>query len=152
MSRITSDSRIDPCIKAAFGAMPDAPNPGDVASREVLLAEQRTQAAREAYAAQTAMFAMMDTEAVAPSRGLRITTQRFASAPDGNTLQVLFIRPDTSECVPCVCYLHGGAMQFWSCFDGLYKAADDLDPATRGTAVEVRLVDDAIRVSPLDRG
>ncbi|MGU3536624.1 septum site-determining protein MinC [Methylobacterium sp. A54F] len=36
--------------------------------------------------------------------------------------------------------------------DGLYKAADDLDPATRGTAVEVRLVDDAIRVSPLDRG
>jgi acetyl esterase len=24
--------------------------------------------------------------------------------------------------VPCVCYLHCGAMQFWSAFDGLYKA------------------------------
>ncbi|OJH36627.1 alpha/beta hydrolase fold domain-containing protein [Cystobacter ferrugineus] len=134
MSRISSDSRIDPCIKAAFGTMPDAPNPGDVVSREVLLAEQRTEAAREAYAAQSAMFAMMDTEAVAPSRGLRITTERFVSAPDGNTLQVLFIRPDTSERVPCVCYLHGGAMQFWSCFDGLYKAWGRLI-AAQGVAV-----------------
>lgn len=36
--------------------------------------------------------------------------------------------------------------------DGLYKAADDLDPAFRAQAVEVRLVEDAIRLALLDRG
>ncbi len=35
--------------------------------------------------------------------------------------------------------------------DGLYKAADDLDAAYQGQAVEVRLVDDAIRLTRLDR-
>jgi acetyl esterase/lipase len=134
LSRISSDSRIDPRIKAAFGTMPDAPSLGDVASREVLLAEQQTEAARKAYAAQTAVFSMMNTEDVAPSRGLRLTTEQFVSTPDGNTIKVLFIRPDTSERVPCVCYLHGGAMQFWSCFDGLYKAWGRLI-AAQGVAV-----------------
>lgn len=36
--------------------------------------------------------------------------------------------------------------------DGLYKAADDLDPAFRGQAVEVRLVEDAIRLALFERG
>lgn len=134
MSRISEDVRIDPRIRAAFGAMPDAPNPGDVTSRDVLLAEQQTEAARAAMAAQTAMFSAMDTEAVAPSTGLRVSTERFTSTPDGNTVQVLFIRPDTDERVPCVCYLHGGAMQFWSCFDGLYRAWGRLI-AAQGVAV-----------------
>lgn len=35
--------------------------------------------------------------------------------------------------------------------DGLYKAADDLDPAFQGQAVEVRLVDDAILLARLER-
>lgn len=35
--------------------------------------------------------------------------------------------------------------------DGLYKAADDLDPAFQGQATEVRLVDDAILLARLDR-
>ena len=33
--------------------------------------------------------------------------------------------------------------------DGFYMTADDMDPALRGRAVEIRLVDDAILVSPL---
>ncbi len=33
--------------------------------------------------------------------------------------------------------------------DGFYKTADDIDPALRGQAVEVRLVGDAIVISPL---
>lgn len=134
MSRISTDPRIDPRIKAAFGAMPDAPQLGDVSSREVMLAETQTEAAREAYAAQTAMFSMMDSEAVAPSRGLRISTEQFVSAPEGNTVNVLFIRPDSAEQVPCICYLHGGAMQFWSAFDGLYRAWGRLI-AAQGVAV-----------------
>jgi len=36
--------------------------------------------------------------------------------------------------------------------DGLYRAADDLDPAFRGQAVEVRLLDDAIKLNLLERG
>ena len=35
--------------------------------------------------------------------------------------------------------------------DGLYKAADDLDPGFTGQAVEVRLVADAIRLALLER-
>ncbi|TXN85085.1 septum site-determining protein MinC [Methylobacterium sp. WL8] len=35
--------------------------------------------------------------------------------------------------------------------DGLYKAADDLDPSFTGQAVEVRLVEDTIRLAPLER-
>lgn len=35
--------------------------------------------------------------------------------------------------------------------DGLYKAADDLDPSFTGQAVEVRLVADAIRLALLER-
>jgi septum site-determining protein MinC len=34
--------------------------------------------------------------------------------------------------------------------DGLYKAADDMDPALHGRAVAARIVDDALVVSPLD--
>lgn len=134
MSRISSDSRIDPRLKAAFGAMPDAPNPGNVASRDALLAEYATESARQAFAAQTAMFEAMDSEAIAPSKGLRVSTEQFNSQPDGNAVKVLFIRPDTTERVPCVCYLHGGAMQFWSAFDGLYRAWSRL-LAAQGVAV-----------------
>ena len=36
--------------------------------------------------------------------------------------------------------------------DGLYRAADDLDPAFRGQAVEVRLLEDAIRLNLFERG
>lgn len=34
--------------------------------------------------------------------------------------------------------------------DGLYKAADDMDPALHGRAVSARIVDDALVVSPLE--
>lgn len=122
MSKISTDPRIDPRLKALFGAMPDVPNPGDVANRDVLLAGLQTEEAKQRFAAQTAMFAMMDNEDVAPSKGLTVTTETFISEPDGNTIKIQLIRPDTTERLPCVYYLHGGAMQFWSCFDGLYKA------------------------------
>jgi acetyl esterase len=134
MSRISTDPRIDPRLKRAFGAMPDAPDLGSVTSRDVLLAEAQTELARQTYAAQTAMFSMMDTEDVAPSRGLRISTEQFSSSPDGNAIKILFIRPDTDEQLPCVCYLHGGAMQIWSAFDGLYRAWGKL-LAAQGVAV-----------------
>jgi acetyl esterase/lipase len=122
ISRLAADPRIDSRLKALFGAMPDSPNPGDVASRDALLAEFQTEQAKQLFAAQTAMFAMMDDEKVAPSKGLKVSRATFASEPDGNTVTVQVIRPDTAERLPCVYYMHGGAMQFWSCFDGMYQA------------------------------
>lgn len=122
MSKISLDPRIDPRLCAAFGAMPDAPNPGDVPSRAALLAEFQTPEVQQLFAAQSAMFDAMDDERVAPSTGLVVTTEQFAARPDGNTIRIQIIRPDTTDRVPCVYYIHGGAMQFWSCFDGMYKA------------------------------
>lgn len=122
MSKISDDPRIDPRLKAVFGAMPDAPNPGDVPDRASLVAEFARPEVRQLFAAQTAMFDAMDDESVAPSRGLVLTRERFTQAPGGHELAVQIIRPDTTAPMPCVYYLHGGAMQFWSCFDGMYRA------------------------------
>ena len=70
----------------------------------------------------TAMFEMLDNEQVAPSAGLTVRVETFRSEPDGNTVKIRFIRPDTTERLPCVYYIHGGGMMFMSCFDGLYRA------------------------------
>ena len=122
MSKISHDPRIDPRLKAAFGAMPDAPNPGDVASRDALLAEYQSEPVQRLFASQSAMFAAMDDETVAPSEGLSVTTHTISSPSGDPTIRIQFIRPNTTERLPCVYYIHGGAMQFWSCFDGMYKA------------------------------
>ena len=121
-SKITNDPRIDPRIKAMLGAAPDLAAAGDVQNREQLLAEEQTDEAKQRVAMLEAMFAMCDNEQVAPSKGLKITTETFRSEPDGNTIKIQVIRPDAAERLPCVVYLHGGGMQFFSAFDGMYKA------------------------------
>lgn len=132
-TKLALDPRIDPRIKALFGAM-DAPPLGDIASREALLAEADTPAARAAAAGREAMFAAIDTEAVAPSAGLTVRTETFVSQPDGNEIKVQFIRPDTDETLACVYYIHGGGMQSMSCFNGMYRAWGRII-AARGVAV-----------------
>ncbi len=70
---------------------------GDVTSRDELLAEA---AAPEAVAIREAMmqfFDLCDTEEVAPSAGLTTTTREFTSQPDGNTIKLQVIRPDTDD-------------------------------------------------------
>ncbi len=119
-SKLAADPRIDPRLKALFGAFPDRPPAGDIASREALLAEANTP---EALAAEQAMAGLFDAcEANAPSAGLSIRTDRFISAPDGNEVQVAIIRPEGGERLPCVYYIHGGGMQTMSCFNGMYRA------------------------------
>ncbi len=122
VSKIVDDPRIDPRIKAIMGALPDMSPQGDVANRAAMLAEEATDAARAAAAQTTAALAMMDNEHVAPSAGLAIRTETFRSEPDGNTVNVQFIRPDNGERLPCVYYIHGGGMAMMSCFDGMYRA------------------------------
>lgn len=120
-TKMQADPRIDPRIKAAMGAFPTRARE-DVASREVLLAEANSTEARAAAAELRAYMDTLDTEEIAPSKGLLTQSHEFVSSPDGNTIPVLLIRPDVSEPMPCVVYFHGGGMQTNSCFEGVYRA------------------------------
>ncbi len=133
-SKIATDPRIDPRIKAVLGAMPVMTDAGDAPSREAMLAEVATPEAKARTAQRDAMFAMMDNEDVAPSKGLVITTESFVSEPDGNTVKIQYIRPDTAEVLPCVYYIHGGGMQSMSAFNGLYTGWGKII-AAQGVAV-----------------
>jgi hypothetical protein len=121
-SRVTEDPRIDPRSKKVFGPMPVIAG-GDVASREEMLAEEDTEAGKARSAALEAMFGAFHDETVAPSAGLRITTEHVVSDPDRNVINIQFIRPDNKKRVPCVYYIqHGGGMRMMSCYAGNYKA------------------------------
>lgn len=122
MTKIVSDPRIDPRIKAVMGAMPP-PEAPDVTDREALLAESNTPEAIELRELLAAGFDMLDSEEVAPSAGLDIHDFEFTSHPDGNTVRMNFMRPkDADGPLPCVYYIHGGGMMTLSAFNGMYKS------------------------------
>ena len=144
-SKIAEDPRIDPRIKAVFMA-PDRPSAGDVADRATLLAEANSPAALAAETAMSALFAACDNEINAPSQGLSVREDSFVSAPDGNTIKVLIIRPDTDTALPCVIYFHGGGMQSMSGFNGMYRAWARII-AAKGVAVVIVDFRNALRPS-----
>jgi acetyl esterase/lipase len=121
VSKIATDPRLDPRIRNLMGALPSM-NPGDAENREQLLDETASEESIAAREASRMFMEACDSEEVAPSAGLRVETMSFTSEPDGNSIQVQFIRPDSDETLPCVCYLHGGGMQAMSCFDGMYRS------------------------------
>ncbi len=136
-TKLEADPRIDPRIKAAMGAFPTEPR-ADVESREALLAEANSPEARARAEALRAYMDTLDSEEIAPSRGLVIETHEFVSSPDGNTVKVLLIRPDVAQPQPGVVYLHGGGMQTNSCFEGIYRA---WGRTIAGQGVAVAMVD-----------
>lgn len=121
---ITDDPRIDPRIKAVFGAMGEMPlpPPNRAANRDELLARANTEAAVAQREALTGFLNVCDNDDVAPSAGLEVSEHRITSQPDGNTINLRFIRPSGKEPLPCVYYIHGGGMQAMSCYDGNYRA------------------------------
>jgi acetyl esterase/lipase len=121
-AKLMADPRIDPRIKAVMGGWPDLPPVPDAKDRAQLLAEVGTPEAKARAEAQRAMLAAMDNEEIAPSTGLTMRTETFTSEPDGNRINIQFIRPEGEAVVPCVYYIHGGGMQSMSAFDGLYTA------------------------------
>ncbi|HUJ65981.1 MAG TPA: alpha/beta hydrolase [Acidimicrobiales bacterium] len=121
-NRILSDPRIDPRIKAIFGAMDPAPPQPDVASRDELLAEAMTDEAVMQRKLFTDVLETCDNEAIAPSAGLALSEYQVVSHPDGNTINIRFVRPEGADPLPCVYYIHGGGMQIMSCYDGNYRA------------------------------
>ena len=133
MTKMNDDPRIDPRIKQVMGAMPSLPM-DSAEDRQQLLDEVNTPEALARMQQMVAMFEMVDNEQVAPSAGLEITTHEFQSNPDGNLIKVQFIRPASTEPLPCVYYIHGGGMQSMSCFLGLYRAWGKII-AAQGVAV-----------------
>jgi acetyl esterase len=145
-SKLVQDPRIDPRIKALLGAMDEPVAAGDAASREEMLAEENSEAGNARHAAFKAMIDGWDNEDIAPSAGLAIRTERFQSSPDGNWINIQFIRPGNAERVACVYYIHGGGMATMSCFDGMYRTWGRLI-AAQGVAVAMVDFRNAMRAS-----
>ena len=117
---IADDQRLDPRLRRLLAFVPSEPLP-DVADREQLLAEANTPEAVEAREAFRAFQDLCDSEEAAPSAGLSVTTTQFISKPDGNTVKLQVIRPESDVALPGVYYIHGGGMASMSCFDGMYR-------------------------------
>jgi len=141
---IASDRRLDPRIKVLLSAASGGAV-GDVVSRDELLAEASTPAALEAAAAFVTFMELADSEDIAPSTGLVTFTREFTSSPDGNSIKLQIIRPEGDDVLPCVYYIHGGAMATLSCFYGNYRAWGRIIAAQR---VVVVMVDFRNAVSP----
>lgn len=120
MADPANDPRLDPRVRTMLAAMPSG-GQSDVANREELIAAANTPEALQGAKASDAYFASMDTEEAAPSTGLTIKQHDFASAPDGNTINVTMTRPDGDGSLPCVYYIHGGGMQSMSAHNGMYR-------------------------------
>jgi acetyl esterase len=144
-SKLAEDPRIDPRIKAVFAAF-ELPEPTSVASREEILAGEATPSAHARAEAMKAFLDAMDTETIAPSTGLSVRTERFTSLPDGNSVNIQFIRPNHNETIPCVYYIHGGGMATMSCYYGNYRAWGRMI-AAQGVAVAMVDFRNAVRAS-----
>jgi acetyl esterase len=144
-SKLALDPRVDPRIKAVFAAF-ELPRPTDVASREEMLAEEGTESAAAKAAGMKAFLDAMDTEVIAPSAGLSVRTERFTSSPDGNSVNIQFIRPANDKILPCVYYIHGGGMATMSCYYGNYRAWGRMI-AAQGVAVAMVDFRNAVRAS-----
>ena len=145
MSKLADDPRIDPRVKAMFGTY-ELPVQPLSSSREELLAQQTTAESLAEAASLKAFLDSMGGEEVASSKGLSIRAERFTSQPDGNTVNIQFIRPETDERVACVYYIHGGGMLTQSCYDGNYRAWGRMI-AAHGVAVAMVDFRNALRPS-----
>ena len=112
-SKLAEDPRIDPRIKELFAGW-EVRASADVASREDLLAAENSDTGKAAAEALRAFLNTCDDETIAPSAGLKIRTESVVSHPDGNKINVQFIRSDSAARVPCVYYIHGGGMYICS--------------------------------------
>ncbi len=130
---IAGDVRLDPRLRSLLAGMPQHPL-DDVATREELIAESNTPEALEAHEMFRAIQDACDTDEYAPSAGLVVRTMQFESQPDGNTINLRITKPDTTDALPCVYYIHGGGMAQMSCFDGMYRGWAKLI-AANGVAV-----------------
>jgi acetyl esterase/lipase len=141
---MADDPRIDPRIKAVFANL-ELGSVTNVQNREEILATANSDEGRAAEEFLRGFLDLSDNEELAPSAGLDISDHEFISNPDGNTIKLRFIRPQSSEPVPCVYYIHGGGMKTMSCYYGNYQAWGRMIAAN---GVAVAMVDFRNAVSP----
>jgi acetyl esterase/lipase len=118
---LLEDPRIDPRLKAYFAEWIATPLTS-VESREELLRVETTPEALARYRSMANILDSMDGEDVAPSGSLKSQALTVPSEPDGNTIRLQIDMPIGQERLPCVYYIHGGAMQILSCINGNYRA------------------------------
>ena len=133
MPDIANDPRLDPRLKAMLAMFPPG-DESDVTSRDAQVAAANSPEALAVAEQMRVMLDMMDNEHIAPSTGLDISDHEFTSAPDGNTIKIRFVRPQSDEPLPCVYYIHGGGMMVFSCYHGNYRAWSKII-AAQGVAV-----------------
>jgi acetyl esterase len=131
-NRLVEDPRIDPRIKALFGGLTVTAMP-KVTSREEYLALV-ARAPRPTGPNLLSILAEGDYSTISPSAGLTVRTEKIASLPDGNTINLQVITPDGPGPWPCVYYIHGGGMMAMSCYDANYAAWGRMI-ASQGVAV-----------------
>jgi acetyl esterase/lipase len=136
MTDITDDPRLDPRIKQRYAPVLTPAQP-DASSREELVARMNSAEALAVREQFKAALESVDREPIVPS-GLVVEKIEIESQPDGNTINLQYIRPDTDEVLPCVYYIHGGGMAVFSCFDGNYRAWGKI---IAGQGVAVVMVD-----------
>jgi acetyl esterase/lipase len=121
LSKVLTDPRIDPRIKAALGGF-EVMGGHDVQSREEFVAQETTGSALARYDALFVEMDSRDSEELASSKGLRVYSETVTSTPDGNQINLLVTSPQSLTKMPCVYFIHGGAMQIGTCFNGTYRA------------------------------
>lgn len=131
--QISADPRIDPRLKAMLNMAPVIAQE-DVPNREAALAKANGEAATSLREQMVAFLEIMDTDEVAPSKGIAVESHSLVSKPDGNSINIQFIRPQAETSLACVYYIHGGGMQALSCYDGNYRAWGKII-AAQGVAV-----------------
>ena len=143
---VANDRRLDPRLRAMLAVFPDTGGQ-DAESWEQMVAEAAANSGASEMIA--AIMEANDTEEIAPSAGLRMASHEFTSSPDGDTVKINVIRPDTDDIVPCVYYIHGGGMASLSAFDGNYRAWGKIIAAN---GVAVTMVDFRNSVMPSSSG
>jgi hypothetical protein len=100
-ANMAEDPRIDPRIKAVFANLDLGPS-ADVQNRQEILAAANSEDGRAAEEFLQAFLAMSDNEDIAPSAGLDISDHELVSEPDGNTIKLCLMRPQSPDrCSQC---------------------------------------------------
>ena len=102
-NKIKNNLKIDKRIRAVFGEIEFASvTSSPDSTREGIMADQESEEAKQGRAILEMVNNASHYKEVVPDRGLLTSTKEFISDPDGNTIKIQYIRPDTEEELPCV--------------------------------------------------
>jgi acetyl esterase len=146
---IAADIRLDPRLKVLLAGI-TMESSGDVEDRATLVEESNSESARKQAEMFQSFMELCDSEDIAPSYGLRVHSEKIVSAPDGNTINLQVIRPDTDETLACVYYIHGGGMASLSCYDGMYRGWGKIIASNGVTVVMVDFRNSVVPSSTMD--